>query len=375
MAVADELPIPFQSSAHDENTKKRKHEEEEDSTSMGMGQKSPLRQPDLPEFSLTSAKSISQEKIGQKHSEGEWQTVGNGRPKKKAKKIPKAGGSQYPTIEFAAKECRLSGPIKIGDLQNLVLYILADGMAPQFVSIRHRPQIRKVVVLMVPGLEESMFGTKPTSDGRRGAPDEYYPRKLDAEALPAELKPFAEMFSLIWPVKTPGDRKFAKMHSPLHAMLTAPLTKVQKEDNTKAKNSRKGQESSGWQNKRTAITHFITSREDLQENGYTLHPALYNDAEDKATLAQERKTWEVDQTHGWVDTLIDHFDDGSVPESDFQQGSLTVGREILAMDCEMCKTGEDEFSLTRISIVSWDGSVVLDELVKPEKPIINYLTQ
>ncbi|PQE24695.1 exonuclease protein [Rutstroemia sp. NJR-2017a WRK4] len=375
MAAADELPILPQSSAHDENTKKRKHEEEENSTSMGMGQKSPLRQPDLPEFSLTSAKSISQETIGQKHSEGEWQTVENGRPKKKAKKIPKAGGNQYPTIEFAAKECRLSGPIKIGDLQNLVLYILADGMAPQFVSIRHRPQIRKVVVLMVPGLEESMFGTKPTSDGRRNSPDEYYPRKLDAEALPTDLKPFAEMFSLIWPVKTPGDRKYAKMHSPLHAMLTAPLTKVQKEDNGKAKNSRKGQESSGWQNKRTAITHFITSREDLQENGYTLHPALYNDAEDKATLAQERKTWEVDQTHGWVDTLIDHFDDGSVPESDFQQGSLTVGREILAMDCEMCKTGEDEFSLTRISIVSWDGSVVLDELVKPEKPIINYLTQ
>ncbi|KAF7876892.1 uncharacterized protein EAF02_008112 [Botrytis sinoallii] len=45
------------------------------------------------------------------------------------------------------------------------------------------------------------------------------------------------------------------------------------------------------------------------------------------------------------------------------------------MDCEMCMTGKNEFSLTRISIVGWDGSVVLDELVKPEKPIIDYLTQ
>ncbi|SZF06076.1 unnamed protein product [Blumeria hordei] len=45
------------------------------------------------------------------------------------------------------------------------------------------------------------------------------------------------------------------------------------------------------------------------------------------------------------------------------------------MDCEMCMTGESNFSLTRISIVSWDGSVLMDELVKPAEPITNYLTQ
>jgi RNA exonuclease 1 len=41
----------------------------------------------------------------------------------------------------------------------------------------------------------------------------------------------------------------------------------------------------------------------------------------------------------------------------------------------MCKTGENDFELTRISLVSWDGSVLLDELVKPEKPITDYLTR
>ncbi|KAB8292138.1 hypothetical protein EYC80_007881 [Monilinia laxa] len=316
--------------------------------------------------------SPAKEELGEQPSSEAWQTVDR-RPKKKAKKIPKAGNN-YPAITFAAKESRLSGQIKIGDLQSLVLYILADGMAPQFVSVRHRPQFRKVVVLTVPGLEESMFGTKPASGSHRHSPDEYYPRKLKSETLPENLKLFADMFEYIWPVKTPGDRKYAKMHSPLHAMLTAPVTKSQ-EKNSNGKGPRQAREPKGWQNSRTPITHFLTSTEDLQENGYTLHPATYNDVIDKNNLAEQRKTWELDEAHGWVDTKVNNFDDGSAPDDEFEQGSLTVGREIFAMDCEMCMTGKDEFSLTRISIVGWDGSVVLDELVKPEKPIINYLTQ
>ncbi len=59
---------------------------------------------------------------------------------------------------------------------------------------------------------------------------------------------------------------------------------------------------------------------------------------------------------------------------EIENGSLTAGREIFAMDCEMCKTEGGGLDLTRISIVAWDGSVVLDELVKPEKPVIDYLT-
>ncbi|ATZ57568.1 hypothetical protein BCIN_15g01320 [Botrytis cinerea B05.10] len=379
MTVAD-IPLVSQQSAADINPKKRKHEEdddekEEESNAIGMETvSSELRQPDLPEFNLISAKNPAKEELGEKPPSEEWKTVER-HPKKKAKKIPKAGNGNYPAITFAAKESRLSGPIKIGDLQSLVLYLLADGMAPQFVSIRHRPQFRKVVVLMVPGLEESMFGTKPVSDSHRHSPDEYLPRKLKSETLPTNLKLFADMFEYIWPVKTPGDKKYAKMHSPLHAMLTAPVTKSQENKSNHGKGPKKAREPTGWQNTRTPVTQFLTSPEDLQENGYTLHPATYEDVVDRNNLAEQRKTWELDEAHGWVDTKVNNFDEGSVPDNEFEQGSLTVGREIFAMDCEMCMTGKNEFSLTRISIVGWDGSVVLDELVKPEKPIIDYLTQ
>jgi RNA exonuclease 1 len=368
------------------NNKKRKNREESTSNQLGINQTlSLLRQPDLPEFHLTSSRRPSQDSESSKDEEAnsshEWQTVENGRPKKKAKKIPKANSSNYPAIEFGV-DARLQSQIKISDLQNLVLYILADGTSPQFVSVRHRPQIRKVVVLMVPGLEKSMFDTKLRErteaddphyrDRNYTSPDEYYPSRLKSDKLPSSLKPFADMFELLWPVKTPGDDKYAKMHSPLHAMLTAPLPK-DKEDK-KQKGVKQAREPRGWKNTRTPITEFIHMPEELLENDYVLHPASYDNHEDKLALREQRRSSGMSQDHGWVDTLVNLFDDGLVPESEIESGSITAGRKILAIDCEMCMTGEKEFSLTRISVVGWDGSVVLDELVKPEKPITDYLT-
>jgi len=364
---------------------------EEDSNKFGMGQTlSLLRQPDLPEFNLTSARppiqegeSAEDEEVGDSQ---EWQTIENGRSTKKAKKIPKKSSSNYPSFEYS-KESRLSAQVKISDLQSLVLYILADGPSPQFVSVRHRPEIRKVVVLMVPGLERNMFKLnadgisskkkeKSSESSRYTSPDEYYPEKLKSEELPAELQPFAEMFEHLWPIKTPGDDKYGKMHSPFHAMLTAPTpkSKEEKKGNKNRKGATPAKEPVGWKNTRTPVTEFIHTPEDLLENDYTVHPASYDNVPEKKALEAHRKSTGVSADHGWVDTLVKNFEDGTAPENEIESGSLTAGREILAMDCEMCKTGEEEFSLTRISIVGWDGSVILDELVKPEKPIIDYLT-
>jgi RNA exonuclease 1 len=375
-----------------QNDRKRKHGYE--SSPVGMGSTLPLlQQPDLPAFNLTSERSSLERNSGNRDDEAEpsqdWQLVEGGQ-RKKPKKIPKAHSSNYPTITFSSESARLQSQIKISDLQGLVLYILADGTSPQWISVRHRNEIRKVVVLMVPGLERVMFEKSLTPEEQLEknaanhdrdesrertyrSPDEYYPVKLSSDKLPTSLKPFADMFEYLWPVKTPGDDKYSKMHSPLHAMLTAPLPKSQ-EDRGK-RGPKPAREPQGWQNKRTRITEFITSPEDLLENDYTLHPAIYIDEEDRRALQEQRissRTW---TEHGWVDTLVNNYEEGTPPENEIEQGSLTAGREIIAMDCEMCMTGEAEFSLTRISLVGWDGSVVLDELVKPDKAIVDYVTR
>ncbi|TVY52635.1 putative exonuclease [Lachnellula cervina] len=387
--VADSnIQTPLSMDMPPANNKKRKLSSNSAEHSSMDSTPSFLRQPELPEFNLTSASRPSEDSASpvdqdvKSKTSQDWQTVEPRR--KKAKKIPKQQSGNYPAIEFS-KDSRLQSQIKISDLQNLILYILTDAPSPSFVSVRHRPEIRKVVVLMVPGLERDMFDPK-RKDGKGdrerrnynyNSPDAYYPVNLIAEELPESLKQFADMFKHLWPVKTPGDDKFSKMHSPLHAILTAPLPKT-KEDKQWSKNkkgAKPAKEPPGWKNNRTPISEFVHSPEELLESEYVLHPASYSDEAERNGLMDNRRSAGVSQEHGWVDTLVKTFDQGTPPDKEIETGSITAGREILAMDCEMCMTGESEFSLTRISIVAWDGTVILDELVKPERPIINYLTQ
>lgn len=303
---------------------------------------------------------------------GGWQTIENGRPVKKLKKIPGQESKRYPGIHFST-QARLFSKINVSSLRDLILYIFADGPAPQWVSVKHRPEFRKIVAIMVPGLDEAMFKngldfsayTGPTPDqaisgGGAPDPDEYYPRELKKELLPEVLQPFADMFPHLWPVKAPGDDKYGKLHSPMPAMLTAPLPK------SKGTGIQPVSEPHGWKNQRTRITEFLATNEELMEHGFPIHPAMLNPGE---------KRDKFKDPEGWVHTRVENLEDGKVPEGEVQQGSVTAGREVYALDCEMCMTGEAEYSLTRISVVSWDGSVVLDELVKPDKPIIDYVTR
>ncbi|KAK6842210.1 hypothetical protein PG995_001288 [Apiospora arundinis] len=307
-----------------------------------------------------------------------WQLVQKkSRPSKKPKKIPRADSNNYPSIKFNYN-AKLQAKVSLEQLRNLILYIFADGVAPQWVSVSQRPQFRKIVTLMVPGLEEAMFRRNVDfatyndkdadgSDDRPRAitsPDDYYPRLLKKDELPEILQPFADMFEHLWPLKTPGNEKYGNLRSPLGTMLTAPMEKSPEEKAKKGVQPAK--EPSNWKDDRTRITEFLAMPEDFVPNGYTLHPALISD---------EERRKEYQDAEGWVHTRIQDLSEGDVPESEIQQGSITAGREVIALDCEMCMTGESEFSLTRISLVDWSGNVVLDELVKPAKPIVDYVTR
>ena len=51
----------------------------------------------------------------------------------------------------------------------------------------------------------------------------------------------------------------------------------------------------------------------------------------------------------------------------------TRKKTVIGMDCEMCLT-EQGSEITRVTLVDFQGNTLYDELVKPENPIIDYLT-
>jgi RNA exonuclease 1 len=305
----------------------------------------------------------------------------------------------YPAIEHAY-HARLNSHVKIADLQSLALYILADGPAPQWVSVQSRASIRQVVILMVPGLELSMFNGKlaleaSSSDGGSGAdaddkgtkpkrlhvdPDDYYPAELKPNRLTNSLKPLSEIFSHVWPIQAPGEyrnNQFIKVHSPIHTMLTSQVPRTREERQLKKSAGHKGptpQNTKHWQNKRTPVTEYLLSLPEQVENEYVLHPAWFSSSDAKEAAYQARKAANQSLEDGWVDSKVTTLKDGQVPKAEVESGSITHGRRIIALDCEMCKAG-NESVLTRVSLLDWDGSVLLDKLVKPDVTITDYLTQ
>ncbi|KAF4547605.1 Exonuclease-like protein 2 [Elsinoe fawcettii] len=352
--------------------------------------------------SSTSSEPKTKLESGSKREEQGWEIQEDRATRKKRKKVEK----NYPAL-LHSHHARLQSFVKLSDLQNLVLYLLADGTSPQWISVQNHQHIDKVVVLMVPGLDAQLLNgaielngkdvpspvpdaredfakvggdgdtnghksTSPKTQKMNIRPDDYYPSKLAQQKLPKPLKPLSDLFTHVWPIKTPGDPR--RMHSPMYGILSSPIPRP-KEDN-KIKGAKPPAEARGWKNQRTPITEYIMTKGELLENGFAVHPAHFASESEREIEKARRHKAVQSPTDGWVDLLptLTSPLDGSAADSDIEDGSILQGRRLLLMDCEMVSTITDRFALARISLIDWDGTVVLDELIKPPDPIKDYLT-
>ncbi|KAL7269559.1 hypothetical protein RUND412_007776 [Rhizina undulata] len=327
---------------------------------------------------------------------GEWEEVTRN---KKAKKGKSSRDRNYP--EFAISPTKLRKTVHLGDLQGLVMWLVADGVAPQWLLVRHKPEIRKVVVLMVPGLTMDMFdGTTDLhpksapeiededlgimiSRASDGGPEDldsdgpeipvaaknnteetenFFPIPLEKSKLAPCLHPFAEVFTHIWPIKCTGDYRQNKLHSPIGSFLNSAVPK-----NVNVNPGR----SAGSQ-KRVRVSQLLMTLPELIENEYPLHSSQLEERRRGLGLEEteeDRAEFERKKAEGWVETDLSKGNGKDKNEG----GSVTEGMTIYSIDCEMCRTSEG-LELARISVLGWDGNTVYDTLVKPEREITDYLT-
>ncbi|KAK9448099.1 uncharacterized protein V1518DRAFT_419649 [Limtongia smithiae] len=227
--------------------------------------------------------------------------------------------------------------ISVGDLRDLVLWVLADGVAPRWLSIFNKTGISHVVALMIPGLTPDMFGLTESST---------LVTPVTAELpIRSELSFFRDTFRFVWPTRSPGDR--TRVYSSQTAFLNSPLPKLdkkqQKEDAAAAAAAHKSQKES-----------TVMPLEDLFMSASDFEAAEYPQNE-------------VDADSGWVTTR-----EGTSCNKDTK---LVQDKYVVyGLDCEMVMTTHGS-ELARMTVVDWESNIVLDELVQPQHAITDYLTQ
>lgn len=236
-------------------------------------------------------------------------------------------------ITFSINEKSVNKRISIKDIRDLSLYLTnTTNNMPQWIKINNRAGFRKLIVLFNPGLQPEDYGL-PDGTLFSDNIDDLSSKFIKSDE-PADL-----VVNSI-PVSAPGSRM--SLFSAYNSFVNVGLTKPEKQELRASLSKNK-----------ITINDLLIKVEKLLENNYPIHP-------DTPDISEEYKE-ELIKTQindGWVNTYEFEHDES----------------HIFGLDCEMCMS-EDGLVLTRVSIVDFQMKVLYDELVKPDVPIIDYLTQ
>ncbi|BGP05349.1 hypothetical protein JCM10049v2_001154 [Rhodotorula toruloides] len=264
---------------------------------------------------------------------------------KKRRKEEQRAMENPPSFAFDTRGFKGGRMVKVTDVRDLVLHLMANDKAQSWLLVKNKSNLRRVVCVMAPGILTTDLGI-PQPPLSTNLP---FPLAPSAD-LASKLPVFQNLFSHACPTKAPGEKN--RMHSPYQHFTTCPMTGAEKDRRQKARKER------GQQQKTTDPSIYLLSPYDMAEQAYPTPSPLPSPLPTEPNPSFSFEDWQ--KTDGWVEA----------PYQPEREGP----KRVLGMDCEMCLT-DDGSELTRLSVVDMDGNSVYDKLVKPDKPIRDYLTR
>lgn len=277
---------------------------------------------------------------GDSSTEAEWTRV----ERRKAKKSRKME-TQTPRFMYVNSEIvRRKDAVHVDDIRDLILHIIADAPPPNWVKIEHSRSIQQVVALLIPGILPSSLSIPPLPTSATANPNIPLSIPLSSDSH-TPFSFIASTFSHACPTRAPGDQ--TRMYSVLSSFFQGPVSGEEKRKRIEARLT-----SERIAEKDPSL--YVLTLEQMIENDYPI-PSYMADIFEKPP--------------GWLET----------PEPERESLLVLPAQKqrpkVYAIDCEMCMT-EDGKELTRVCIIEYEsGIVVYDRLVKPLKPVTDYLTR
>jgi len=309
---------------------------------------------DLDSPSATKKRKLSQEEQEEQPPPPTGVAVDKGKLKKRRKEFEKALVNP-PSFSFDTRGFKGGRTIQLKDVRDLVLHLLANDKSQPWLYVENRSNLRKVVCLMIPGITCNTLGlTQPKLSTNLPFPLTATDSDTESSSLKNELPIFSKLFSHACPTKAPGEKN--RLHSGYQTFLNCPLTSGEKDRREK---QRKLSRATGADNK-LEPNNLLLTLDQMKEQNYPLptnnDTTTHNGGGGGVITFEDWK-----KEDGWIEAPIIQ------PQPNDEK--------ILGLDCEMCLT-EDGSELARLSLVDQSsGQTVFDRLVKPRKPILDYLTR